>query len=230
LTVSGSIECSLSSQFDSVVPPGSPDRDLSDVHFALTARQYTRNKIELFWNSPPARYGKEQILVEVYRNGILVDTTENSSSWYDPNEQSQNPVIYKIRATDRQGLVGPFSSTVTVDNETGSVTYDEPLASFDTVKPVHTVDSLRLSLSGNNYFVVWSGSVPGMDGLKGYEVRINNEPVVFNDGFVHRLESFNRSDCTIISVAAMSDDGTIFDYRTIVTNRFSRNYSSCSNR
>jgi len=233
LTVNGSIECSLSSQFDSLTPPGSTDsgnQGLDNVHFALTAQHYAKNKIELFWNSPPARYGKEQILVEVYRNDVLVDTTDNSKSWYDPSEQAQNPVTYKIRATNEQGDFGPFSSSVTVDNDSGTVTYNNPVTSFDIVKPIHTVDSLRLSFSGNTRFVVWSGSEPGTNGLKGYEVRINNEPVVFIDGFVHRLDSFNNSDCNIISVAAMADDGTIFDYRSIVSNRFSRNYSSCTNR
>jgi len=233
LTVSGSVACSSSRQFDALTPPGSEDstnQRLDDVHYALTAQFYASNKIELFWNSSPLRYDDEQILVEVYRNDVLVDTTENSSSWYDPSEQDQNPIVYKIRAIDRVGRVGPFSSAVTIDNETGQVTNNDQETEFDLVAPIHTVDSLRVSFSGNTYFVIWSGSEPGTDGLKGYEVRINNEPVVFNDGFVHRLESFNRSDCNIISVAAMSDQGTIFDYRTIVTNRFSRNYSSCTNR
>jgi len=233
LTVSGSIECSSSRQFETLTPPGSEDTDnqsLDDVHYALTARFYARNKIELFWNSSPLRYDDEQILVEVYRNDVLVDTTENSSSWYDPSEQDQNPVVYKIRATDRLGRVGPFSSTVTIDNETGEVTNNDQKTEFDLVTPIHTVDSLRVSFSGNTYFVIWSGSEPGTNGLKGYEVRINNEPVVFNDGFIHRLDSFDRSDCNIISVAAMSEQGVIYDYRSIVTNRFSRNYSSCSFR
>ncbi len=233
LTVSGSIVCSSSRLFDVVAPPGSDDstaRSLNNIHFALSAQYYAKNKFELFWNSQPLRYDDEQILVEIYRNGVLVDTTENSTSWYDPSEQNQNLVTYKIRATDRQGQVGPFSSTVSIDNSTGSVSYDDSQTDFELVTPLHTVDSLRVSFSGNALFVVWSGSEPGTNDLKGYEVRVNGEPVVFTDGFVHRLESFNRSDCNIVSVAAMSDEGTIFDYRTVVTNRFSRNYSSCSNR
>jgi len=233
LTVSGSIECSTSNQFAGLNPPGRDDlfdQNLRDVHFALSARRYARNKIELFWNNPPARYGLDQILVEVYRNDVLVDTTPNSTSWYDPSEQSQRLVVYKIRATDGRGRLGPFSATATVDNETGSVTYDNLPNSFDIVTPTNTVDSLRISYSGNGYLVLWSGSEVGTNGLKGYELRVNNEPVVFTDGFYHRLDNINRSDCNLISVAAMSDQGTIFDYRTIVTNRFSRNYSSCRSR
>lgn len=233
LTVSGTIECSSSTQFDALNPPGSEDstdQSLDNVRFALTAQFYARNRLELFWNSPPARYGNERILVEVYRNDVLVDTTENSNSWYDATTQDQSPVDYKIRAIDRQGRIGPFSSTVTVDNETGVVTINDQRNKFDIVTPAHTVDSLSVSFSGNTHYVIWTGSEPGMDALKGYEVRINNAPVVFSDGFIHRLESFDRSDCNIISVAAMSEDGTMFDYRSIVINRFSRNYSSCTDR
>jgi len=233
LTVSGSIECASSRQFEFLSPPGSADssdQTLTGVNFVLSARAYSKNKIELFWNNPPARYGDEQILIEVYRNDVLLDTTKNSSSWYDPTEQTENPLVYRIRAVDGLGRVGPFSKTVTVDNDIQRVTYDEPEVRFDIVKPKHTVDSLRMTFAGNDRVIVWSGSVPGSDGLKGYELRINNEPVIFTDSFVHRLESFNSGDCNRISVAAVSEQGTYFDYRTIVTNRFSRNYSSCFDR
>ena len=216
-----------------MIAPGGEDfsgQRLDNVHFALIARFYASNRLELFWNSPPARYGNEQILVEVYRNDVLVDTTENSASWYDATVQDQNSMDYKIRAIDRQGRIGPFSSTVSVDNETGVVTINDQHSEFDIVPSIHTVDSLRVSFSGNNYYVIWTGSEPGVDGLKGYEVRINNDPVVFADGFVHSLKSFNRSDSNIISVAAMSEDRTMFDYRSIVNNRFLRNYSSCFDR
>lgn len=233
LTVSGAIECSSSTQFDSLSPPGSTeanDSGINDVRFVLTASRYSNNKIEIFWNQPPLRVGSEQVLVEVYRNDVLVDTTMNSSSWYDPSEQAKNPVVYKIRATDMLGRFGPFSSPVSVDNVTGQVTYADESNTFDFVQPTHSVDSLRLSRSGNDLILTWSGSEPGSNGLKGYEVRINNEPVVFKDSFTHRVESINSSDCNLISVAAVSDQGTIFDYRTLVSNRFSPNFSSCSNR
>lgn len=233
ITVSGSIECSSSGQFAAFSPPGSADdagQDLSTLQLALTARRYSSNQIELFWNSRPERFGSQQILIEVYRNDILVDTTENSSSWYDASEQTQNPAVYTIRPIDRLGNVGPFSDTVFVDNDSGIVTTEEVITSFDLVQPLHTVDSLRFVRSGNTAVVTWAGSVPGTNGLKGYEVRLNNEAIAFNNGFFHRLESFNTDVCNEISVAAVSEEGTIFDYRTIVLNRFSRNFDNCTGR
>lgn len=225
ITLSGSIECADNTQRRLPLPPGAgdgPGVDFSTIDLSLAAERYSKNSVELFWPI------KDRIFMEIYRNDVLVDTTTNNASWFDTTEQTQNPAVYKIRPMDMQGNVGPFSLPVTVDINTGDITYDDGVTNFDFVQPIHSVDSVSVVRSGNRYSVVWTGSMPGLDGLKGYEVRVNNEVVGFNDGFRLRLDSsFESGECNVISVAAMSEQGLIFDYRTTVSNRSSTRRSNC---
>nr|MBX2836133.1 hypothetical protein [Gammaproteobacteria bacterium] len=193
ITSEGFVVCT--SQFDFLNLPGSgvTDRNpLDSANYALIARRYSRNQIELFWNFLSIPLGEENFMTEVYRNDVLVDTTANGNSWYDPSEQTQNPVTYKVRAVDQLGNAGRFSATVTVDIETGAISSDFGSTRFPVTQALHTIDSINFSQIGGGiledmFAVTWSGSIPGSDGLKGYEVRLNNNVVYFGDEFVFPL-------------------------------------------
>jgi len=83
-------------------------------------------------------------------------------------------------------------------------------------------------LGSNSYFLTWAGPQPGENSLKGYEIRVDHEVVGFIDGFLFELDNINNSACAQISVAAIAEDDSIVDFKTVVHNRFSRNFSSCS--
>ena len=234
VTTDGAIECARNGFIGFAVPGSMLDANpLAFVRPFLTARRYSKDQIELFWTPVPFRQGPEQILIEIYRNDELLDTTLNSGSWYDDSIQTENPVTYRIRPINLAGDEATFSTPVVVDNTSGTVTLGgEPPMNFPPRESAeHIVRSIQVVRFAGEQLVVWQGSVPGDNGLKGYELRLNNEPVLFTTGFSTNLSDLvDTSRCHVITVAAIADDDTIIDYRAVVFNRLSRNFSCLIDR
>lgn len=219
LTISGAIECSapdVNNPYNFLPAPPVLNNNVGEgldlIDLRLSAQRYAVDYFEIFWPKLPTRNGLDQLLVEVYRNDILVDTTEANASWSDASKQSENPVVYKIRAIDKRGNVGAFSDPISIDINTGNVAYEDGTTNYAFINPKHKVENLELVQVGDSMIVSWSGSTPGSDGLKGYEVRVNNVPVSFNNAFSVRLDAFDNTNCNIVSVGAISTEGAIFDY------------------
>jgi hypothetical protein len=73
----------------------------------------------------------------------------------------------------------------------------------------------------------WEGPLAGENGLKGYEVMVNNEIVVLTDGNVFIYTDFSILECYVFNVAAISDNNTILDYCSVAYAPRGRETSNC---
>lgn len=206
VTFDGAIECIAAADLPGV--PGSPEADVSVLlDIGLNARIYDTNSIELFWK--PNRSLNARRFVEVYRDDELVTTSNARFSWYDSSEQQNDTVKYTVRAIDELGNTGAFSNAVYIDNNSRVVT-DESLLFDDTETSVglFPIDNLFVATVTSEVIIAWDGKKPGTDGLRAYEVRMNNERVALTTNTFYTSSQFTNGICNVVAVVAIADDGT----------------------
>ncbi len=225
VTVAGEIECLAVLQLPE--PPGSPDAPsgAESIELDLVARVYSRSTVELFWTDIG---GFPNTQVEIYRDNELLAVTDALRSWLDDSVPAASSVTYSVRAIDVFGGTGPFSRTVTVDIDNLTVGGDDNIISNGSVvSPAHTVGAINVSVIAGQLHISWQGSVPeSSTGLQGYEVRVNNEVVSTTRALVHIAdEDAPELGCTIISIAAISDDDAIIDFNSRIFRRAANGWS-----
>lgn len=149
----------------------------------LDARIYGSNAVELFWTPLPSNTaGKNEVvepIVEVYRNGELIDSRPARFSFYDDSALAN--AEYQIRLLDEAGNPGPLSGVLSVNTNEGSVLFNgEPTLTssvLDALPDVFTrtyVGSLFVGI-----VVGWEVSSEIESMIDGYEIRVNGAPVGF---------------------------------------------------
>jgi hypothetical protein len=79
----------------------------------------------------------------------------------------------------------------------------------------------------NSMLVSWEGPGAGVNGIKGYEIKVNNETVALTDGNIFVYPNLVRCDCYVFNVVALSDDNSILDNRSFVYAPYEGNTFNC---
>ena len=193
------------------------------INLSLNASFYSNSAVELFWNQVP--FSIPAVSVEVYRNDELLITTDASYSYFDSDSIASGETRYQVRTVDQAGNVGQFSNIVVVDRDTGQV-QDTTGDSSGVVNPrpeggfkitsITLQLPLRFSTAQGVGFLRWETSDLADASVAGFQISVNNLPEAFVSAtattFVQR-GVFNG--CRVYSVAAISTDGEILDFRSI---------------
>jgi hypothetical protein len=227
VTVNAAIVCLESAKLVGV--PGmeiDPLNTALDTKLSLTASIYSASSLELFWTPLPG--GFPITFVEIYRNNQLVDSVEAQFSWYDNSVDPNGGAInYRIRPVDEFGNPGLYSNTIMVELDQRTVSGDNTLSLDEPPVRENRIEKIEIRTFDDSVLISWEGPLPGENGLKGYEVRVNNEIVVLTDGNVFIYTDFSRLECYVFSVAAISDDNTLLDYRSVAYAPRGRETANC---
>jgi len=224
LTIDNTIECWGSPLLPR--PPGTAETsvfDVSTLEMSLTATNYLPgDAVELFWNSPPEV--NPPVLFEVYRNDELQTTTDAMFSWYDSDSGPENEVRYKIRPVDSIGNTGPFSPEITVNKADRTVT-----GGGGTTVITATADIIRnvtRRILPVSMYLSWSTSADVPADFAGFQILVNGQAVANTQDTVYFVSNLPPSPtCLKVSIVALSTDGHILDFETVLTN--SAPHSDC---
>jgi len=227
LTVNSTIECLDVSSLVDLPGSGSNNPELS-INLNLTAivsplRDDTL--VELLWT--PLSGGLPLTRIEIFRDNELLSTTSAGASYPDfiLSGFASSTVAYRVRAIDEDGNVGEFSNSITVDLSNNTVETANTLSLNDLPVPPNFINSLTFNFfSGTVGLLSWDGSRAGENGVKGYEIRINNESVELTDGNSFLFQDFVPLECVLLTVRAISDDNEILDTRSVVGFPFSTQF------
>jgi len=226
----GAIEC-FGGANSFPAPPGvesvNNSLDARDVTLGLTAEFYSTSAVELFWNRLPFVF--PPLLVEVFRDDEFLTTTNGSFSFLDRDSIQSGESLYRVRTVDSVGNRGEFSNPIVVDRSTGVVRLGEGDAeSFVNPRPdsfvqleqlLINVPSSRTSFQESSAILSWETAKPMGISFAGYEIKINDETVAFvNSETSIFLNRDFLANCRVYSVAAISNDGEILDFRSVVLN------------
>jgi len=169
--------------------------------------------------------------VEIFRDGELIDTVNARFSFVDNafDGLGIDSADYQVRAIDENGNVGEFSNVIIVNrsDRTVSGANTDNLAQLSA--PPRIIDNIRAQfVNVNTFLLAWEGPPAGENGLKAYEIRVNNETIALTDTNIYLLENVGRDVCQLISVAAISDDDRILDFRSTLITRFQGSTFECS--
>jgi len=232
VTVNSTIECLDVSNL-SGLPGGStnlvnPELEV-DLNLTASINGFTFIQVELFWT--PLAGGIPVTNVEIFRDGELIDTVNARFSFVDNafDGLGIDSADYQVRAIDENGNVGEFSNVIIVNrsDRTVSGANTDNLAQLSA--PPRIIDNIRAQfVNVNTFLLAWEGPPAGENGLKAYEIRVNNETIALTDTNIYLLENVGRDVCQLISVAAISDDDRILDFRSTLITRFQGSTFECS--
>lgn len=156
---------------------------VASFELELDARIYDSNAVEIFWTPLPynsmGTNTTPQPLVEIFRNGELIDSRLARFSFYDTSAVAN--ADYQIRLVDEAGNPGPFSGTLTVNTSDGTVLYNgESTLTVSTVEELP--DVFTSSTSGNmslGVVIAWEVNPDIENMIDGYEIRVNGASAGF---------------------------------------------------
>ena len=218
LTINSTIECLDVSNLGGV--PGvntSPGSAEVDIELSLTATITGQNQVELFWT--PLSGLLPRTFVEVFRNGVSIAVVDNQFSFFDLNfsNAGTDTVDYQVRPLDGDGNVGEFSNLITVNALEGTVSGDSSINLADTPAPNRLIDSIDFQFVNVSLSIIsWDAPRVGENGVAAYEIRANNETIGITDNNLFLLRGFSSTQCVLLSVAAISEDGQILDFRSTI--------------
>lgn len=200
----------------------SDDGNVTAINLGLSAVAYDQNAIELFWNRQPTRF--PQTLIEIYRDGELIDTTDAMFSFFDRDVVDEPESTYSIRAIDENGNTGPFSNEVTVSRENPGIV-DLGFGDSGLFNPREgnslRIENISLTITGGDFLsnqggfssilVTWNALDDSQIPLAGYEIRLNNETVAFTNNTLYFNDRIEEDFCGVVSVLAIDDDGGILE-------------------
>ena len=218
ITVGAALECLPVSAFSGVPDEtqfsDNPDLEIDLNLVAITSPIGDNFQVELIWT---ALSGMAPFtFIEVFRDDELIDTTTNQFSYIDSDffNQGLTTASYRIRAMDEQGNVGEFSNTIVVNTADGDGA--SSLSLDQSNLPPRVINNVSLRFFTNTSGIIsWDGPTAGENGLQGYEVRVNNETVGFTSSNFLQFGDFPASVCSTVAIAAISDNNTILDFRTV---------------
>ena len=108
---------------------------------------------------------------------------------------------------------------MTLDLENRVVIDDNLISEGSITASVHTVGDIDIVSLATEIIIAWQGSKPGSNGRKGYEAKVEYETVASTSNLAYPSSSFVNGACNFVSAAAISDDNTILDYRSIIFTR-----------
>lgn len=182
----GSFECwDEGAIFAGPTGGGSTNTELvASFELELDAKIYDSNSVEIFWTPLPSNYSLGGTLfvepvVEIYRNGELIESRNARFSYFDGNAEINSE--YQIRLIDEAGIPGPFSDVLAVNTIERTVLFNgEPtliqsqLAELPDVFTSTNTASLFVGI-----VVAWEVNSDVESLIDGYEIRVNGSPAGF---------------------------------------------------
>ena len=217
----GSLLCFGSDLLSNLSNPAD-DSDVTAVNLGLSAVAYDTNAIELFWNRQPTRF--PQILIQIFRDGALLDTTDAMFSYFDSSSVADAESTYSIRAIDENGNTRPFSNEVTVSRDNSGIV-DLGFDNSNLFNPREgnslRIENISLTITGGDLLsnlggfstilVTWNALDDSQIPLAGYEIRMNNETVAFTNNTLYLNDRVEEDFCGVVSVLAIDDEGGILE-------------------
>lgn len=219
----GSVMCFGSNELPASADAGvTTSTSAENIELSLSALAYSESTIELFWNLQPNQL--PPVLIEVYRDGELLATTDAMFSYFDSDSVTQSESTYSIRAIDQAGRTGPFSNDVTVSRENISNTdsgIDAELVNPRIDSGVR-IENLRVLAPGfflgnltGTAILTWELVNETNVAIAGFEVRRNNSSLAFTRNMVYVNNTVTSNFCGTFSVLAIGDDGQILETSSV---------------
>lgn len=175
----GSIDCwAQGSEFPDIDNPTAIEEAfLATINLELDARVYSATRVEVF-HTPVRSPTSRPLSIEVYRNGVLIDTKIAGFSYFDTNAQRTND--YQLRVIDDAGNAGAFSETLSVNTSTNEVLFDgeapfSPVAPDDTVISNGVVQNLNIT----GFVASWDIAPEAAEDVDGYLVSVDGATLGF---------------------------------------------------
>ncbi len=173
----------------------------------LRATIYSETTVELFW-SPWQKTGDGRfVAAEIYRNGDLLVTTAQSTSYLDTTLQRDTDYVYDVRIVNSRGDVGPESNAVTVNTGTRTVITEyvyEPPTRLANPTVLDAFDN-----EDNTIDIFWSQSA---NNVFGYEIYRDHDYI----GFTRELEFLDEGITSYTTyhydVIAVSEAGEVLGF------------------
>lgn len=180
----GSLQC----WDEGAIFPGFNVSDVSNAELVATmeldldARIYGSNSVEIFWTPLPIglREGNPvSPIVEVFRNGELIDNRRVRFSHFDSNALTE--AEYQIRLIDEAGNAGPLSGILSVNTDDRTVLFNgEPTLAFSPIGDLPNVFTNITSRSqSNGVAIAWEVNADIEDMIDGYQIRVDGEAAGF---------------------------------------------------
>ena len=190
--------------------PSQPDL-VSEQRLDLDARIYGSSVVEIFW-TPLSSTGGPVPLVEVFRNGESILTTDAAFSFFDPNASVNN--TYQIRLVDDTGNIGPLSDPLTVDTQTRTVLFNGelPVTNATLVEEFGEEIFTRVDQRGLTigFIGFWEVNPAQMSLVDGFEILLGGSSVGFTRSQLY-VNTESRLGGRCFEILALDSAGTILD-------------------
>ncbi len=198
---------------------------INTVELYLDAKVYDTNAVEIFWTPLPTVVNGATVAgqpqVEIYRNGVLIDTVLARFSYFD--RRAVTDATYQIRLVDDRGNAGDLSGLLSVNTTSRTVLFNGEPTNLDPIsepEPQSDVFTDETYVSIFDGFVLsWQVDEEFEELIDGYEVVVNGVPV----GFTRSKLYVSLSDQGCVEIIAYGFDGSRIDNR-----RVARSSSNCT--
>ena len=142
---------------------------------------------------------------QVFRDGVLLDTTDNYGSYMDSTATADETPVYTLRAVHAFGQTGDFSNELRPGNTPGSST--GPGAYLPVDERPASPEGLRAEVYWYDVELFWERNTSGA--VREYEIRKNGEFAATTGGTSWYDESTADGDFVQYDVIAIGDDGAL---------------------
>ena len=212
ITTDGDVSCSAGASGISALPAPSVTQPGPLAADDLRVSIYSDNAIELFWTAIGNAGSGNVAGAEIYRDGELLATTDNETSFIDDSLLPGVTYVYQIRLINTLGAVGPSSNSVSVDTNSrnpgpapGSYTPpDRPANPTSLQSLVYSSTTLELVWDRPQVFVF------------GYEIYRDHQLLTFTNGTSVLDSTLEPGQTYHYDIVAVDRDGKILGFAGIL--------------
>ena len=208
LTVGGATRCFSQLGGASSLPSPSEGPQLPLAPSDLRVSIYSDSTVEIFWTSAGNLGDGGFASAEIFRDGELLASTQQFSSFIDNSLEPGVTYQYEVRLTNSFGLSGPLSKTVSVDTNSRSAV-DVPGGYILPERPANPSSLQALVYSDTLLELIWDR--PSVN-VFGYEIYRDHELLTFTNGTSFLDNTIAAGAKHHYDIIAVNADGQILGF------------------
>jgi len=219
-TIEDRLECSAGTvnsdidnrQFPAIEQTLNGERDIPTVEF--TSAESYGSAVELFFDSSESNtiILNAQHDVQIFRDGELLQTTNNNASYFDNTAEPGREYVYTARHIHLYGQTGEFSTPITVNtaNNSAVVSSENNNASSDRLS---SPTGLRTEIYYFDIELFWDRNFSGA--VRNYEIRRDGELVSSTRGTSYYDGTTTSGELYVYDVIAVGHDDNILGFESV---------------